>query len=99
MDLNKVDGDGPMVFVIVGRVWEGEDGGSDDAVKVVNIFVAAPYDDSAVRRALEALAGEGYAEAELDQVGTLDGEPDDPTFEEAYQDAVDGNVAVITFRD
>ncbi|WP_319773151.1 regulator [Breoghania sp.] len=98
MEITKLNGDEPMVFVIVGRVWEEEEGGPDDAI-TVNIVLAAADDDSAVRRALEALAGEGYAEAELDQIGTLDGEPDDPAFEEAYQDARDGNVAVITFRD
>ncbi|PTW61589.1 hypothetical protein C8N35_102300 [Breoghania corrubedonensis] len=98
MDLKNVNGEEPMVFIIVGRVWEVEDGGPDDAI-TVNIFLTAPDDDSAVRRALEALAGEGYVEAELDQIGTLDSEPEDPTFEEAYQDALEGNVAVITFRE
>ena len=32
---------------------------------------------SAVRRALESLTREGYVEAELDQIGDMEGEPDE----------------------
>ncbi|WP_346432240.1 regulator [Breoghania sp. L-A4] len=90
--------DEPTVFIIVGRVWEETSGTPDDAIPV-NIFLTAPDDDSAVRRALEALAKEGYAETELDQIGALTEEPEDPTFESAYQDALEGNVAVVAFRE
>ncbi len=88
----------PTVFLVIGRVWDSEDGGPEDAVPI-HVMLTAPDDDSAVRKTLEALAGEGFAEAELDQIGVLEGEPEDPTYEGAYQDALSGNVAVITFRD
>lgn len=89
--------DGPTVFVVVGRVWEEGSDSPEDAIPV-NVFVAAPDDDSAIRKALEALAGEGYAEAELEQIGAITEEPDEPLFEAAYQDALEGNVAVVAFR-
>lgn len=96
--MSETDQDEPTVFILVGRVWEETTGKPEDAIPV-NIFVSAPDDDSAVRRSLEALAAEGYAEAELDQIGVLTEEPDDPTFEGAYQDALEGNVAVVAFRE
>ena len=40
-------------------------------------MLVAPDDNSAVRRALESLAAEGYAEAELDQIGDMEGVPDE----------------------
>ena len=40
-------------------------------------MLVAPDDDSAVREALDALAKEGYAEAELDQIGDMQDEPDE----------------------
>ncbi|NRG20010.1 regulator [Rhizobiales bacterium] len=89
----------PTVFIIVGRVWENESGGGEEAAVPVNILLRAPDDDSAVRQALEHLAAEGYVEAEFDQIGVLTEEPDNPTYEAAYQDALEGNVAVIAFHD
>lgn len=92
-----IDKDELTVFVIVGRAWDTEDGTPDNAIPV-NIFLTAPDDDSAVRRALEALQAEGYAEAEFDQIGAMMDEPDEPLFEAAYQDALEGDVAVVAFR-
>ncbi|TGT11514.1 transcriptional regulator, partial [Mesorhizobium sp. M8A.F.Ca.ET.213.01.1.1] len=54
-------------------------------------------DDSAVRKALDSLAAEGYAEAELDQIGDMDGAPDDEPHLSAYQGALEGEVSIITF--
>ncbi|ADZ70159.1 Two component response regulator [Polymorphum gilvum SL003B-26A1] len=88
----------PTVFLVVGRVWDNEDGLPEDAIPV-HVLLSAPDDDSAVRKTLEALAGEGFLEAELDQIGVLTEEPEDPTYDDAYQDALAGNVAVITFKD
>jgi hypothetical protein len=38
-------------------------------------------------------------EADLDQIGIILEEPEDPTFESAYTDAMAGEVAVIAYRD
>ena len=60
-------------------------------------MLVAPDDDSAVRAALDSLAKEGYAEAELDQIGEMEGEPDDEPHLSAYQGALEGEVSIITF--
>ena len=81
------------VTIIVGRVWRRKGGDSEG----VHIMLVAPDDDSAVRRALEALAKEGYAEVELDQIGDMDGPPDDEPHLSAYQGATEGEVSIVTF--
>jgi hypothetical protein len=81
------------VTIIVGRAWRKKEGDSEG----VHIMLVAPDDDSAVRRALEALAKEGYAEAELDQIGDMEGPPDDEPHLSAYQGATEGEVSIVTF--
>ena len=49
--------------------------------------------------ALDALAKEGYAEAELDQIGDMQGEPDDEPHISAYQGALEGEVSIVTFNE
>lgn len=83
------------VTIIVGRVWRKKGGDSLG----VHIMLCAPDDDSAVRIALESLAREGYAEAELDQIGDMDEIPDDEPHLSAYQGAVEGEVSIVTFDD
>lgn len=99
-DIERVD-----VYVLVGRAWRAEPSaggydsteGEDDAIPV-NVLLTAPDEEAAISRALAALANEGYGRAELDRIGVVDGEPDDPTFAAAYWNAVDGEVAVIAFH-
>ena len=79
------------VFVIIGRVFEQKDGEAID----VHILLAAPDDDTAVRTALNALAEEGYEEAELDQIGVMDGMPDEEPHASAFQGAIEGEIAII----
>ncbi|MBE0691663.1 MAG: transcriptional regulator [Aquamicrobium sp.] len=81
------------VTIIVGRVWRDKGGESQG----VHVLLSAPDDDSAVRKALEALAAEGYAEAELDQIGDMDGPPDDEPHLSAWQGAQEGEVSIVTF--
>lgn len=80
------------VTIIVGRVWRTKDGPPTE----VHVFLLAPDDDTAVRRTLEALAAEGYAEAELDQIGELEGAPDEEPHLSAFQGAQEGEVAIVT---
>ena len=87
----------PTIYVIFGRGRLEALGTPDEDVEL-HILLQAPDEDSAVRRALEALAGEGYATAELDRIGVVLEEPDDPTYEAAYEDALSGEVAVIALR-
>ena len=79
----------PTVYIVIGRVWKEESALPDDAI-TIHAMLTAPDDDDAVRKTLEALSGQGYATAELDQIGVIDGEPDDPLYEGAYEDALAG---------
>ncbi len=91
--VNDNDSSDPLVFIITGRVHsQADDSGID-----VHIMVAAADDDSAVREALNALAQEGYEQAELDQIGAVDEMPDEEPHASAYQGALEGEVAIITF--
>jgi len=89
------DNDQPHVTIITGRVFRRKGGESEG----VHIFLVAPDDDSAVKMALQALASEGFAEAELDQIGDMDGIPDEEPHASAYQGALEGEVAIVTFDD
>jgi hypothetical protein len=79
------------VTVIIGRVWREKDGKPSEA----HIMLVAPDDDSAVRMALNALTAEGYAEAELDQIGEMIDAPDEEPHASAYQGAIEGEVAIV----
>ncbi|MFE0014257.1 transcriptional regulator [Mesorhizobium sp. NPDC059054] len=88
------DNDEPRpVMIITGRIWKKK-GGKPEGV---HVMLMAPDDDSAVRRALESLAAEGYAEAELDQIGEMQEEPDEEPHLSAYQGALEGEVSIVTF--
>lgn len=95
MNDNETQDRDRAVTIITGRVWRRK-GGTPEGV---HVMLVAPDDDSAVRRALESLAAEGYAEAELDQIGDMQGEPDDEPHLSAYQGALEGEVSVITFEE
>lgn len=84
---------GGFVFIIIGKAYqEGNDEGID-----IHIMLRAPDDDTAVREALNALTEEGFSEADLDQIGTLMGAPDEEPHASAYQGALEGEVAIIRF--
>lgn len=83
------------VSIIIGRVWPVKDGPEVD----VHILLVAPDDDSAVRTALEALAERGYEEAEFDQIGAILEAPDEEPHASAYQGALEGEVAIVTFAE
>lgn len=86
------DNEEPRVTIIVGRVWRGE----SSRVERINVLLRAPDDDSAVRMALEALAREGYSRADLDQIGELEGMPDEEPHMSAWQGAQEGEIAIVT---
>lgn len=83
------------VTIIVGRVWKRK----GEEPLGVHVMLVAPDDDSAVRLALESLAREGYVEAELDQIGDMEGEPDDEPHLSAWQGAIEGEVSIVTFEE
>lgn len=94
MGISQVnDNEQQPVTIIIGRAWRKKGGRPEG----VHVMLTAPDDDSAVRRALEALAGEGYAEAELDQIGEMQGAPEDEPHLSAWQGALEGEVSIVTF--
>ena len=90
---NDNNSEGPMVFIIIGKGYQSDDSEGVD----LHIMLKAADDDSAVREALNALAEEGFIEADLDQIGMLTEIPDEEPHASAYQGAVDGEVAIIRF--
>lgn len=82
------------VTIITGRVWKRKNGKAEG----VHVLLVAPDDDSAVRSALNALSGKGYAEVEFDQIGELDSLPTDEPHLSACQGAIEGEISVITFH-
>lgn len=87
------DNEPPIVWIIVGRVTRRK-GGPD---LNVHVLLKAPDEDTAVRLTLEGLQRQGFAEAELDQIGELQGEPDEEPHASAYQGALEGEVSIVTF--
>ncbi|WP_176085152.1 transcriptional regulator [Martelella sp. HB161492] len=79
-----------MVFIITGKVYHEWNGDAE-----VHVLIAAPDEDSAVRNTLNALAAEGYAEADLDQIGLITEIPDEEPHASAYETALEGEVAII----
>ncbi|MDP9813772.1 hypothetical protein J2W42_006647 [Rhizobium tibeticum] len=91
---NDNNSEGPMVFIIIGKGYQSDDSEGVD----LHIMLKAADDDSAVREALNALAEEGFIEADLDQIGMLTEVPEEEPHASAYQGAVDGEVAIIRFN-
>lgn len=91
---NARDGsDTATIFIIIGQVSQ-EKGGD---MAPVHVMLAAPDEDTAVRLCLDALSAKGFAEADLDQIGLMQGMPDEEPHASAYQGALEGEVAVIAF--
>ncbi|MGB6116702.1 MAG: transcriptional regulator [Mesorhizobium sp.] len=83
----------PSVTLITGRASREKDG----AFEGVHIMLVAPDDDTAVKLALQALTAEGYVSAELDRIGDMEGMPSEEPHASAYQGALEGEVAIVTF--
>ena len=79
-----------MVFIITGKVYHEWNGDTE-----VHVLIAAPDEDTAVRNTLNALANEGYSEADLDQIGMISEIPDEEPHASAYQTALEGEVAIV----
>jgi hypothetical protein len=102
------------VYIVVGRAfreddaggansgadagWDDGDDGDESGATNVNVLLTAADDEECIQKALTSLAGQGYSRVELDQIGVIEGAPDDPTFASAYWTAIDGQVAVIAFH-
>jgi len=92
-DNGRDETDAPTVFIIIGQVNMVKDG----EMSQIHVLLAAADEDSAVRQCLDALSTKGYVEADLDQIGLLGGMPDEEPHASAYQGALEGEVAIVTF--
>jgi hypothetical protein len=88
------DEDEPMVFIIIGEVRKP----AQTKMIPFNALLVAPDDNTAVRQCLEALAQEGYEEADLNQIGNLEGRPDEDPYISAYDAALEGEISIIAFE-
>ena len=84
----------PLVFLIVGSAGTE----NEHEFSRFNALICAPDDDSAVRLVLDTLTQRGYRHAKLDQIGNLEGRPQGSTYEDAYDRALAGEVALIFLR-
>ena len=74
-------GDERTVFILIGGVKrEGED--ADD--KVLRLRIALRMTTARCATAWKALAGQGFDEADLDQIGVMTGPPEEEEFAEPY---------------
>ncbi|MCB1417080.1 MAG: transcriptional regulator [Phyllobacteriaceae bacterium] len=87
--------DDVMVFIILGEVRRA----GEETMRPFNALLTGADDDSAVRSCLEALAQQGYEEANLHQIGNLEEAPDEEPFASAYQAALEGEIALIAYDD
>ncbi|MEC9343860.1 MAG: transcriptional regulator [Pseudomonadota bacterium] len=88
------DEDDPPVFIIIGGVRHADDAEMMD----FHALLTAPDDDSAVRRCLEALASEGYDEADLTQIGNIEEPEEDDPFFAPYCAALEGDIALLVYE-
>ena len=92
---DETDGeDDPVVFIIIGGVRRADETQMLD----FHALLTAPDDDTAVRRYLEALASEGYEEADLTQIGNIDEPDEDDPFFDPYCAALDGDIALLVYE-
>ena len=61
-------------------------------------MLVAPDDDSRGAHRARIADREGYAEAELDQIGDMEGRPTTSRIMSAYQGALEGEVSIVTYR-
>ena len=83
------------VFILIGGVRRE----NEEDMSRFYAFLTAPDDDGAVRKCLEALAQQGFDEADLDQIGTMTGPPEEPEYQDAWNAALAGDVALMVFED
>ena len=87
--------DNPMVFLITGAIKRSD----WQIMQRFNALLSAPDEDTAVRNCLDALAREGFSQAELDQIGDVLPGSQDEDLSEAYRRALDGEIYLMILDD
>jgi len=81
------------VHLIIADVWHED---SDESIEV-HLLLTNKEDEDLVQLALGILAEEGYHEAELLEIGTIEDQPDEEPHRSAWETARTGEVALIEF--
>jgi len=85
--------DSNEVFLIIADAWKD---GESDPVNVHILLKSEPEED-VIQATLEILANEGFAEAEITEIGTLTEQPEEEPYLSGYNTALSGQVAMIEF--
>lgn len=89
------EGKNGLVYFIAGRVRRNNGGEATG----VHVLLVANDDESAIRQSIQSLAADGYAAAELDRIGEMAECPDDEPYRSAWESALEGEIAIVTFDD
>ncbi|PRD40567.1 hypothetical protein C5748_26290 [Phyllobacterium phragmitis] len=84
-----------QVHLVIAEVWKEKDGGPT----LVHLLLMGDGGDDLVTTALNILAGQGYEEAELLEIGTLTEEPEEEPHLSAWKTALGGEAALIEFEE
>ncbi|RCS21591.1 hypothetical protein DUT91_23080 [Phyllobacterium salinisoli] len=82
-----------LVHLVVADVWKDK----DSEPTLVHLLLTGNGEDDLVTTALNILAGQGYEEAELLELGTLSEEPEEEPHLSAWKTALGGEAALIEF--
>lgn len=85
--------DSPEIHLVIADVWNE---GDEDPIEIHLLFQLGE-DEDLVQTALGVLANEGFDEAELREIGTLNEEPEEEPHKSAWATALTGQVAMIEF--
>ncbi|KXF77876.1 hypothetical protein ATN84_25170 [Paramesorhizobium deserti] len=82
-----------QVHLVVADVWKDKDG----EPALVHLLFTGNEGEDLISVALNILAGQGYEEAELTEIGTLTEEPEEEPHRSAWKTALNGEAALIEF--
>jgi len=82
-----------QVHLVIADVWKDRDG----EPTLVHLLFTGNEGDDLITVALNILAGQGYEEAELLEIGTLSEEPEEEPHLSAWKTALGGEAALIEF--
>ncbi len=91
--MSDTNPDSNNVYLIIADAWKEDE---SDPVNVHMLLQAKP-DENIIQTTLEILANEGFAEAEISEIGTLTEQPEEEPYLSAYNTALSGQVALIEF--
>lgn len=86
------------VYLLAGHLRSAHAQVGDEGYRF-NALVRASSDRVAIEQVLAAAKQEGYATAELSGIGVVDEPPSDGMIAQAFEDAMQGEVALIVYRE